>query len=122
MHGQTVTVPIFKKCDKVNPANYRGKTLVNVIGKNIFTHFKKSYYLDLCVKLSSSNTFSAIFDVTIGLKKGEPLSLLMFILFINDTAENSDFESLTENNYKLLSMYLILFADDIVLFTTDNES
>ena len=55
------------------------------------------------------------FDVTIGLIQGEPLSPILFILFISYIVENIDFNALIE----ILSRYLILFADDIVLFTTD---
>ena len=49
-------------------------------------------------------------------------SPLLFILFINDITENLDINALTDKDLDLLSMYLILFADDIVLFTTDPVS
>ena len=50
------------------------------------------------------------------------LSPILFILFINDNVENLNFNDLTDNDLDLLSMFLILFADDIVLFTTDPGS
>lgn len=56
------------------------------------------------------------------MKQGEPLSPLLFILFINDIVQSIDFNQLTEKDPNMLSMYLILFADDIVLFTTDHDS
>ena len=68
-----------------------------------------------CVKLSNTMKMSDFFDVTIGLKQGEPLSPLLFILFINDISANIDFNSLTDKDYDLLSRFMILFADDIVL-------
>ena len=81
----------------------------------------KSMYSNVksCIKLSPCMNVSEFFDVTIGLKQGEPLSPLMFILFINDITNSITIDNLSEKDLELLSMYLILFADDIVLFTTD---
>ena len=49
----------------------------------------------------------------------EPLSPILFILFINDISSTIDYNCLAQDDLDLLSRYLILFADDIVLFTTD---
>ncbi|XP_053386465.1 uncharacterized protein LOC128550759 [Mercenaria mercenaria] len=72
--------------------------------------------------MSSEMKFSEFFDVTLGLKQGEPLSPILFILFINDISTTLDFNKLTENDLNQLSMYMLLFADDIALFTTDPNS
>ena len=67
-------------------------------------------------------TYSDFFDVTIGVKQGEPLSPLLFILFINDIKNCIDFENLTEKDLNLLSVFMLLFADDIAIFTTSPDS
>lgn len=89
--------------------------MINML-KSIYSNVKA------CVKMSSSMKFSEVFDVTLGLKQGEPLSPILFILFINDISTSIDFSQLTENDLEQLSMYMLLFADDIALFTTDPNS
>lgn len=74
-----------------------------------------------CVK-HSDMSFSNVFDVSIGLKQGEPLSPLLFILCVNDISENIDFNDLTESDIEQLSLNMLLFADDIALFTTNPRS
>ena len=75
----------------------------------------KSMYskVQSCVRISSSMQLSDLFDVTVGLKQA--LSPILFILFINYIAENLNLNDLTDKDLDLLSMFLILFADDIVL-------
>ena len=58
----------------------------------------------------------------LGLKQGEPLSLILFFLFVNDISDSIDFNNLTENDMNRLSLFLLLFADDLALFTTDKHS
>ena len=57
------------------------------------------------VKLSNGMNMSDFFDVTIGLKQGEPLSPLLFILSVNDITNNIDLNSLTDKDHDLLSMF-----------------
>ena len=200
-------VPIFKKGDPSNPANYRGITLVNVIAKIFslilrnrintwcesekifnpsqfgfrdnhgtvdcifilhsiiqsviynkaklycaFIDYEKAFdtvihealWIKLvqsglsckmlnmikaiyrkvtsCIKNARDMTYTDFFDITLGVKQGEPLSPLLFIIFINDISESIDFQNLSGQDLHMLSVFLLLFADDIALFTTDPES
>ena len=67
------------------------------------------------------NTLSDFFDCYIGLMQGEICSPLLFAFFISDI-ENS-FQANANAGIALdqLSLYLILFADDAVLFSDTPE-
>ena len=67
-------------------------------------------------------SYSDYFDVTFGVKQGKPLSPLLFILFINDIKDCINIDKLTESDLQLLSVFMLLFADDIALFTTNPET
>ena len=80
----------------------------------------KSMYKNVtsCIKNADNMSYSELFDVSLGVKQGEPLSPLLFILFINDIKSCFDLTKLTPSDIEC-SIYMLLFADDIALFTTD---
>ena len=84
----------------------------------------KSMYQNLksCIKNPTDMSYSDFFDVKLGVKQGDPSSPLLFILFINDIKDCLNFPNRTENDLRLLSVFILLFADDVELFTTDPES
>ena len=75
-----------------------------------------------CIKNAKDLSYSDYFDVTLGVKQGKPLSPLLLILFINDIKDCINIDNLTESDLQLLYVFMLLFADDIALFTTNPET
>jgi hypothetical protein len=84
----------------------------------------KSIYANVksCIKNTQDMSYSDFFDVSLGVKQGEPLSPLLFILFINDIKDCINVQNLSNADLHLLSVFMLIFADDIVLFTTNPVS
>lgn len=59
------------------------------VSSKIVTMLKSIYsQVSACVKAYTN--VSDFFEVALGLKQGEPLSPILFILFVNDVTENLD--------------------------------
>ena len=81
----------------------------------------RTMYSDVKACVRSDNIISECFSCLNGVKQGEHVSPLMFILFINDLYEsllNDNDDYITLNDLKL---FLLLFADDAVLFSYTRE-
>jgi len=68
-----------------------------------------------CVRVNG--TLSEFFDSYMGVKQGEPLSTLLFIFFVNDMSSYLQTDSLDYLSIDELQIYIVLFADDTVLFS-----
>ena len=69
---------------------------------NKFVNMKRKMYESVKVCIKSMNKMSDFFDSYVGIKQGEPLSPVLFIIFINDIV--------------MIQIFMLLFADDTVLF------
>ena len=73
----------------------------------------------VCVKLMGKT--SDCFDSLVGVKQGEPLSPLLFILFLNDLTSELNIDTNTGNInddiIDLFQKFILLFADDTVLIS-----
>jgi hypothetical protein len=73
----------------------------------------------LCVRASGSLT--DYFDSYTGVKQGETISPLLFILFVNDLNDFMVNEAVDVFTLDKLQIFLLLFADDTVFFSYTQE-
>ena len=74
----------------------------------------------LCIRYKSS--FSQFFSSHIGLKQGDPSSPLLFMLFVNDIVNNINADLNGVFTINELKLFLILFADDQVVFAKSPQA
>ena len=86
-----------------------------------FVSAVKAIYNSVKVCLKSLGKTSECFDSLVGVKQGEPISPLLFILFLNDLSTELDIDTNTGNvNDELIDLFqtfMLLFADDTVLLS-----
>ena len=76
--------------------------------------------------MRSLGKISEYFDSLVGVKQGEPLSSLLFILFLNDLADelevNVNYFDNDGDEIEQFQKFILLFADDTLLLAeTENE-
>lgn len=112
----------YEKCfDKIDRTYLWQKLLAENISSKLVTAIKSMYTtVKSCVKYNS--TYSNFFDSSIGLKQGDPSSPLLFMFFVNDIIENINTDLQNIFSINELKLFLILFADDQVLFATSPDT
>ena len=78
----------------------------------------KAIYNSVKVCVRSMGKVSDCFDSLVGVKQGEPLSPLLFILFLNDLAEELEANANLDNEIDFIDhfqKFILLFADDTLL-------
>ena len=87
-----------------------------------FVRALKSMYdvVKACIRYNS--THSNFLNSYIGLKQGDPTSPLLFMFFINDLIENINADLENIFNLDELRLFMILYADDAVVFSKSKET
>ena len=114
----------YEKCfDTINRDFLIQKLVTSGLSCKLIRMIKSLYNtVKSCIKVSNNSNLSEFIDIAVGLKQGEPLSPLLFILFLNDIRDSFSLGNLTQSDIEHLSVYMLMFADDMVLFTTDKKS
>lgn len=73
-----------------------------------------------CIRYKSS--LSGFFNSRMGLKQGDPSSPLMFMMFINDIADNINTDLENIFTIEQIQFFMLLYADDAAVFAKSPDS
>ena len=107
----------FKKAFDLVYQNGIWQKLLNYGASTKIVKMLRAIYQRIQSCVRNNGHLSDFFDSYLGVKQGEALSPLLFILFINDMYENlviQDDHAFTLNDLKI---FILLFADDTVLIS-----
>ncbi|MCG8044774.1 MAG: reverse transcriptase domain-containing protein, partial [Candidatus Thiodiazotropha endolucinida] len=96
---------------KLIQSGIRGKTL-NII---------QSMYKNIKSRVKFNDTLSEDFSSYVGVRQGECLSPFLFSMYINDLEQELIQNGIDGIDIGMLKLYLLLYADDIVIFSMSSE-
>ena len=112
----------YEKCfDRINRTFLWQKLLTENVSSRMINALKAMYSTVRSIIKHNRQTSSAITS-NLGVKQGDPSSSLLFMMFVNDiiTCVNTDLDGIFSTDD--MKLFLILFADDQVLFSTSPAS
>ena len=78
-------------------------------------------YRNIKSKVKFNNTLSGEFSCYVGVRQGECLSPFLFCMYINDLEGELMQNGIDGIDIGMLKLYLLLYADDIVIFSMSSE-
>ena len=113
-------VDFTKAFDYIVRDNLWAKLIKLGIRGNILNIIKSMYN---CAKsrVKYMNTLSEQYETVLGVRQGECLSPFLFAMFLNDIEDTFIAHGLKGVDIDMFKLFLILYADDIVIFAQDSS-
>ena len=112
----------YEKCfDKINRSFLWQKLLSEQVSSKL-TKALKAMYSTVRAVIKHNGEISECIYSHLGVKQGDSSSALLFMMFVNDILENINTDLPDIFTLNELKLFLILYADDQVLFASSPES
>ena len=113
----------YEKCfDKINRSLLWQKLMLSNVSTKMINAIKSMYKTVKASVKFNGQIHNDVINSCQGVKQGDPSSSLLFMMFVNDliTHINSDIDGIFTIDE--LNLFLVLYADDQVLFSTNPSS
>ena len=81
----------------------------------------RSIYNSVKSRVKYCNKLSDSYTCALGVRQGECLSPFLFAMYLNDLEDEYIFSNVNGIDIDMFKLFLILYADDIVIFANDSE-